>query len=150
MNPKNVSTLAALGAVIALGIGGVELAVGEKAVATVLIRTADGRYEYRERIVTQKGEVPSDSDAAKPGEAVVEVVTATKCAGGNELKCLANADTAQVSPCVRARGPDCFRQAPGQSKPRFFGLKNTFLATEATGTQCEPTTCMILLGDPQP
>lgn len=150
MEPKKAAAVVAASLVVA--IGAVELAVGDRSVATVLIRTdATGEYAYKERIITAADPVRSDgksvTGATLAGETLIQIVTSVPCAGGNEAKCLAGGETTKVSPCVRAVGLDCFRQSPLDKAPRFFGLNNTFLATEATGTQCSPTPCAVIAGD---
>jgi hypothetical protein len=148
MNPKIIGA-AAIGAVV-LTVAGVSLAIGEKGVAVVLIRTdATRAYAYKERIVTSAtAEKGGDflQGAVMAGETLVEVTSLAPCIGGNEARCLAGDERPVVAPCVRAIGADCFRTSPGRPR-RFFGLNNTFLASESTGTQCQAVACVVIAGD---
>lgn len=148
MEPR--TAVGVVAAVLAITVAGVELAVGEKGVAVVLVRTdRDGTYLYKERIVTsvvsERGGATLEGSVLA-GESLVEVASLAPCAGGNEIRCLAGDERPKVSPCVRATGADCFRTAPGRPR-RFFGLGNTFPLVEASGTQCAATTCTVIAGD---
>lgn len=142
--------LALAAAALVVGLAGVEIAIGEKGVAVVLVRSDVAKtYAYKERIVTKRtAEKGGDflEGAVLPGETLVEVASLASCVG-SEAKCLAGTETPKTSPCVQAVGLDCLRKSPADSKARFFGLSNAFPAAEASGTQCQLVTCLIIAGD---
>lgn len=147
-----MNKLVVAGAIAALAVAvGVDLIkpdavvapVGDKLLVTALIKDAKGAYGYHERVALQGS---TDIVALLPGEQLVEIVKSLPCDGGQSARCAAGDDRVALSPCVRAAGADCFRTSPGKAR-RFFGLQNVFLASEASGTQCEPVPCKLFYGD---
>lgn len=142
---KALAAVAVAVATGALAIGAVEASISDQEVWTVLIKDTKGDYIYKERVATKVG--GNAEGVLFQGEQLVEVVKREACAGGKEAQCVSGAEKPAISPCVRATGPDCFRKSPADKNPRFFGLKNVFFASEATGAQCEPAPCTIVFGD---